>query len=238
MTGSGSAAAPADPLGPPPPPEATAVFGERLPLAERYARLLAGDGVVRGLLGPREVPRLWERHLLNSAVVSDLLPIGAQLVDVGSGAGLPGLALAIRRPDLRVALVEPMLRRTTFLAEMIQLLAMGDTVRVVRGRAGEPATGAEVGPTGWIVARAVAPLDRLAGWCLPMLNPGGRLLALKGASAQSEIDAAGAALRSSGAASVRLQVAGSEMLAEPTRVVVVTKAERRTQGRKSGGSRR
>ncbi len=184
------------------------------------------------------MPRLWERHLLNSAVVTDLLPIGARVVDVGTGAGLPGLVMAIRRPDLRVDLVEPMLRRTTFLAETVQLLGVGATVRVVRGRAGDRTTGDELGRTDWVVARAVAPLDRLAGWCLPLLNPGGRLLALKGASAQAEVEATRSAVRASGAADVEVQVLGAELLIEPTRVVVVTKATHRARAGKSGGAGR
>jgi 16S rRNA (guanine527-N7)-methyltransferase len=171
----------------PPPPPAAGVFGNRLDLAVRYAELLATDGVVRGLIGPREVARLWDRHLLNSAVVTDLVPAGARVVDVGSGAGLPGLPMALRRPDLSLDLVEPMLRRTQFLTEMVTELGLGSAVRVSRGRADDPAVLAMVGSADWIVARAVAPLDRLVRWCLPLLRPGGRLLALKGARAAAEV---------------------------------------------------
>jgi 16S rRNA (guanine527-N7)-methyltransferase len=200
------------------------VFGDRLPVAERFAALLARDGVVRGLIGPREVPRLWDRHLLNCAVVTELLPAGARIVDVGSGAGLPGLALAVRRPDLRVDLVEPMLRRTTFLDEAVAALALGDTVRVVRGRAEDAAVRSAVGSARFVVARAVAPLDRLAAWCLPLLEPGGQLLALKGSTAEDEIATYRTGLLRTGASSVDLATVGAEALPEPVRVVVVTRA--------------
>lgn len=166
---------------------AVEVFGNRLTIAQRYAQLLAGDGVAHGLLGPREVGRLWDRHLLNCAIVADLLPAQARIVDVGSGAGLPGLPLAIRRADLRVDLVEPMLRRTRFLTQAVRDLSLGESVTVVRGRAADPAVLGAVGDSNWVVARAVAPLDRLVKWCLPLLADGGRLLALKGASAKDEL---------------------------------------------------
>ncbi len=166
-----------------------AVFGDRLDLAVAYADLLATDGVLRGLIGPRETPRIWERHLLNCAVVAELVPEGARVVDVGSGAGLPGIVLAVARPDLTVVLVEPLARRTTFLTEVVIALGLAPAVTVVRGRAEEvadPALGG-VAPADIVTARAVAPLDRLAGWCLPLVAVGGRLLALKGASAADEV---------------------------------------------------
>ncbi|WP_373321660.1 16S rRNA (guanine(527)-N(7))-methyltransferase RsmG [Micromonospora okii] len=176
------------------PPElagaARALFGDRLDLAAAYAELLATDGVVRGLIGPREAPRIWDRHLLNCAAVAERISEGATVLDVGSGAGLPGLVLAIARPDLTVTLIEPLARRTSFLVEVVERLGLAKTVRVFRGRADEAATGSTgVGPfSGDVVtARAVAPLDRLAGWCLPLAVPGGRLVAMKGASAADEI---------------------------------------------------
>ncbi len=176
------------------PPElaeaARALFGDRLDLAAAYAELLATDGVVRGLIGPRETPRLWERHLLNCAVVAERIPEGASVIDVGSGAGLPGLVLAIARPDLTVTLVEPLARRTGFLIEAVQRLGLTRDVRVFRGRAEEAAAGSrdrEPLSADIVTARAVAPLDRLASWCLPLVAPGGRLVALKGASAADEI---------------------------------------------------
>jgi 16S rRNA (guanine527-N7)-methyltransferase len=154
-------------------------FGARLSLATRYAELLITDGVVRGLIGPREAPRVWERHLINCAVMSEMIPIGASVTDVGSGAGLPGIVLAVARPDLTITLVEPLARRTAFLSEAVTALGLDATVTIVRGRAedlaGGPPAAADV-----VTARAVAPLDRLAGWCLPLAAVGGRLLALKG----------------------------------------------------------
>jgi len=156
-------------------------------LAERYAALLATDGVVRGLIGPREAPRLWDRHLLNSAVVGACVPDGATVGDVGSGAGLPGLALAIARPDVKVTLIEPLLRRTRFLDEAVESLGLGDQVEVLRARA-EELHGQRTFDV--VTARAVAPLERLARWCLPLVVRHGELVALKGSSVADEIDEA------------------------------------------------
>jgi 16S rRNA (guanine527-N7)-methyltransferase len=182
--------------------------------------------VLRGLIGPREVDRLWERHLLNSAILTDLVPAGARVVDVGSGAGLPGLPMAIRRADLRVDLVEPMLRRTDFLAEVVDELGLRDSVRVVRGRAESAEVAGVVGNSDWVVARAVAPLDRLVRWCLPLLSAKGRLLALKGAGAAAEVERDAAALRRGGARVEAVEELGGEVLGERTWVVVVTRAGR------------
>lgn len=168
---------------PPVPAVARGVFADRCHLAIDYAVLLATAGVVRGLIGPREAPRLWERHLLNCAVLSDLVPWGATVCDLGSGAGLPGLVLAIRRPDLRVTLVEPLLRRTTFLLEVVDRLGL-EQVEVCRGRAEDL-----VGDRRFrvVTSRALAPLPRLLGWSLPLVQPGGEMLALKGSSARTEL---------------------------------------------------
>ena len=159
------------------------VFGDRLPVAMRYAELLATDGVLRGLIGPREVPRLWERHLLNCAVVAELMAADADALDIGSGAGLPGIPLAIARPDLFVTLVEPMERRTVFLDAAVARLGLSN-VAVLRARAEnvEPRGKADV-----VTCRAVAAIDRLAEWGLPLLRSGGELLAIKGASASAEL---------------------------------------------------
>ena len=159
------------------------MFSDALPLAERFACLLATDGVVRGLIGPREVPRLWERHLVNCALLGLGIPRDVTVADVGSGAGLPGLVLAIGRPDLRVTLVEPLLRRTTFLTEVVEQLALAN-VEVVRDRA-EALHGHRSFDV--VASRAVAPLDRLTRWCLPLVAPGGRMLAMKGSSAADEV---------------------------------------------------
>jgi 16S rRNA (guanine527-N7)-methyltransferase len=176
---------------PPMPAEAHAVFGAAAPKAERYARLLAGPAVVRGLIGPNEVPRLWERHLLNSAVVADLVPAPCSVVDLGSGAGLPGVVLALLLPGARVTLLEPALRRAAFLEECVIELGLRNAA-VCRARA-EQAAGALAADV--VTARAVAPLDRLAVLALGLLKPGGTLLAIKGARAAAEVVAARAALR-------------------------------------------
>lgn len=158
----------------------------RLELAERYAGLLATDGVVRGLIGPREAPRLWDRHLVNCALLGELVPDRATVCDIGSGAGLPGLVLAIARPDLSVTLVEPLLRRTTFLDEAVGTLAL-DNVEVVRGRA-DALHGTRTFDV--VTSRAVAPLERLLGWSMPLVAPTGALVAMKGTSVTDEIAAA------------------------------------------------
>jgi 16S rRNA (guanine527-N7)-methyltransferase len=213
--------------GPPAPAVAGALFADdRLALAHRYAERLAGDGVLRGLIGPREADRLWERHLLNSAVLTDLLPAAARVVDVGTGAGLPGIPMAIRRPDLRVDLVEPMQRRVNFLREVVAELDLAGTVRVVRGRADDPEVVRSVGAADWVVARAVAPLDRLVRWCLPLLSVSGRLLALKGVGAADEAAQHEAAVREVGARVVAVGPLGAELLGEPTWVVTVARDER------------
>ena len=174
-------------------PEAArrAFSSERLPLVERYVELLATAGVERGLIGPREAPRLWDRHVLNCLALTSLVASGATVADLGSGAGLPGLVLAIGRPDLTVTLVEPLQRRTTFLDEVIDELGL-EEVRVVRGRA-EDLHGRERFDV--VTARALAPLGRLVGWGMPLVAAAGALLAMKGSSAAEEIAAAAKPLR-------------------------------------------
>lgn len=167
---------------------AVAVFGDRLDLARRYVEHLATSGVERGLIGPREGPRLWQRHVLNCALLAPLVPADAAVIDVGSGAGLPGIVVALARPDLRVVLVEPLLRRTTWLEEVVADL--GIEVEVVRARAQECGRDADA-----VLSRAVAPLERLLGWCLPLVRPGGQVLALKGSSAAEELATAAPMLR-------------------------------------------
>jgi len=205
------------------PARAGELFGPRLPLARRYAARLATDGVVRGLLGPREVDRLWDRHLFNSAVLTELVPPGARVVDVGSGAGLPGIPMALRRPDLRIDLVEPMLRRVEFLTETVGELGLTDAVRLIRGRAEDRHVRQAAGGTDWVVARAVAPLDRLARWCLPLLSKTGRLLALKGSTAAAEVSRCQAALWEYGARVHAIEQLGTGVLLEPTWVVVLVR---------------
>jgi 16S rRNA (guanine527-N7)-methyltransferase len=177
------------------------VFGSALETASQFAEILATDGVQRGLIGPREAPRLWDRHLLNCAVVADLLPEAGELVDIGSGAGLPGVVLAMLRPGIRVVLLEPMLRRSVFLEECLARLDLPNAT-VVRGRAEDMAG---VIRADIATARAVAPLDRLAGWAAGLLRPGGEILAIKGQSAEQELAAARPVLS-------RLRVRSAEVL--------------------------
>jgi 16S rRNA (guanine527-N7)-methyltransferase len=195
------------------------LFGDRLPLARRYAEHLATSGVERGLIGPREAPRVWERHVVNCAVVATLVPDGARLVDEGSGAGLPGIPLALARPDVSIVLVEPLARRVAWLREVITDL--GVAVEVERGRAEDDVVrrrweGADV-----VTARAVAPLARLAGWCLPLLRPGGRMLAVKGASAADEVERDAQAVRRLGGGVPRIELCGMGVIDPPSTVVVV-----------------
>lgn len=205
------------------PAEAGSVFGPAVDAAAEYARLLATEGTVRGMIGPREVPRLWERHLLNSAAIASLVPVGARVVDVGSGAGLPGIPLALARPDLIVTLLEPLARRVAFLTECVRRLGL-ERVTVVRGRAEEGPIRRQLGGADVVTARAVAPLDKLAGWCLPLLRPGGLLLAMKGSTAAAELAATGPL---PGAADALVTQAGDP----PATVIVVTRGTVRATAR-------
>ena len=208
----------------PAPPQAALVFGEALGRAERYAELLATDGVTRGLIGPRETDRLWDRHLLNCAVVSELLPAPRgrehiELVDIGSGAGLPGIVLALLRPGLNVVLLEPLLRRAVFLAECVAELGLAN-VSVLRARAEEKQAVAGIAAD-VATARAVAPLDRLVGLAAGLLRPGGQLLAIKGQSAADELAAAEPVLSRLGVRSAEVLQAGHGMVVSATTVVRV-----------------
>ncbi len=198
-------------------------FGDRLNVAETYAGLLAGAAVDRGLLGPREVSRLWERHLLNCAALAPLIPTAANVVDVGSGAGLPGVVLAIARPDLRITLLEPLQRRAAYLEEVVATLALTNcSVRRERAELSRVS-----GDT--VTARAVAPLGRLVAWCLPLTRPGGVVLALKGRSVAAEVLAAEVELRRAGAASWEVLTIGEE-LGSPTSVVRIWAGQRVGRG--------
>lgn len=189
----------------------------RLPLAERYAELLATEGVLRGLIGPREAPRLWDRHLLNSAVLAQAIPESTTVCDIGSGAGLPGLVLAIARDDLSVTLVEPLLRRTTFLEEVVAELGLAN-VEVIRGRA-EALHGSRRFDV--VTSRAVAPMGRLLEWSMPLVARDGALVAMKGSSVADEIDEAKATLDRLGCAQPEVIELGSDVLAVPTFAVRV-----------------
>ncbi|WP_433435990.1 16S rRNA (guanine(527)-N(7))-methyltransferase RsmG [Nonomuraea sp. CA-141351] len=203
---------------PAPPDIARDVFaGEAWDRANAFAELLAGPGVVRGLLGPREVPRIWDRHLLNCAVVAEVVPPEVRLVDIGSGAGLPGLVLAIVRQDITVTLLEPLLRRTVFLEECVEALKL-DNVEVLRARAEELAGKREFDVAS---ARAVAPLDRLLKWAMPLLREGGELIAMKGERAEAELGEAETQLRASGVRSAELVTVGRGKVEPPATLVRV-----------------
>jgi len=208
---------------PAPPAVVLERFADQAELLVRYAELLAGPGTVRGLLGPRELPRLWDRHLLNCIAVAELVPTGARMVDIGSGAGLPGLAIACVRPDLRVDLVESLLRRTDFLTEVVDALGLADRVRVIRGRAEDGPVIAQAGGAPVVTARAVAPLDKLVRWAAPLLAPGGSLLALKGDTAEQELAAHQSMLRRSRMESAGVMECGVGLVDPPTRVVRLIK---------------
>lgn len=167
--------------------------------------------------------RLWERHILNCAVVTDAVPRGTRVLDIGAGAGLPGLVWALARPDLSVVCLEPLLRRATFLTETVAELGLTDRVEVVRGRAEDVARTAQLtAPV--TTARAVAPLERLVGWALPLTARGGELLALKGSSAETEVSAARQAIAAAGGDEVSIEEFGDGIVDPPTRVVRIRRA--------------
>jgi 16S rRNA (guanine527-N7)-methyltransferase len=161
------------------------VYGARFPAINLYVDILASTAVEWGLLGPREADRIWNRHILNCAALGSLITANSSVADVGSGAGLPGIPLALSRPDLRVTLIEPLLRRFTFLTETVTQLGIADRVQVVRSRAEDHHQTYD-----FVVARALAPLDRLVDWCNPLRADGGVILALKGESVADEVAAA------------------------------------------------
>ncbi len=191
------------------------IFGERLDLAKRYVEHLATSGTERGLIGPREIPRLWSRHVLNCAVIESAIAMDSHVADVGSGAGLPGLCLAIARPDLELTLIEPLERRVIWLQEVVDDLDL-DNVTIMRTRA-ELAVGmvdADV-----VTARAVSALSNLAGLTIPLLNGRGEVVAIKGRSAAEEIEKAKKVIRKLGGVETSVVVCGQELLEEPTTVV-------------------
>ncbi len=222
------------------PAEAVRVFGDRIELARRYAEILADAGVERGLIGPREVNRLWTRHLLNSAVVAELVEPDARVADVGSGAGLPGIPLALARPDLRLVLIEPLLRRSAFLREVVEELDVDATV--VRGRAEDASVRQAVGEVDVVVSRAVAPLDKLVAWSLPLLRSGGRMLAIKGERAEAEVEEQRRVMTALGASGVRVVRCGVDVVDPPTTVVTAERvgraAEQKRRRKGDRGNRR
>lgn len=229
-------------VAPPAPACAAEVFGDRLALAEHFTTILTDTGVSHGLIGPREVPRLWERHVLNCAVIHPAIAAGQRVIDVGSGAGLPGIALAIARPDLDLHLVEPMLRRTSWLSMAVAELELTN-VSVHRGRA-EQFWGVLSAPV--VTARAVARLSELARWCLPLVLPGGSMLALKGSRAAEELEADRALLRRLGAVGEVIEHFGRGVVDPETTVLRVVLGDRvvhpagpkkiRAKGRRRGSA--
>ena len=185
-----------------------------------FADVLVTQGVERGLIGPREVARIWPRHLANCAVVAEeareLIPVASRIADVGSGAGLPGLVWALVRPDLTVTLIEPLLRRSTFLVEVVSHLGLTDRVTVVRARAEDVTGEYDV-----VTARAVARLTQLVGWTLPLTRVGGWVVALKGTSAAAEVAEAAAQIARLGGGTPQVLEYGAGILQEPTTVVAI-----------------
>jgi 16S rRNA (guanine527-N7)-methyltransferase len=203
------------------PPAAAAVFGDRLELAEHFVAILADTGISHGLIGPRETPRLWDRHVLNCAVIQEAIPRREetqQVIDVGSGAGLPGLAVAVARPDLDLHLVEPLARRTGWLSGTVAQLGLTNvTVHTARAEALWDRLHAP-----WVTARAVSRIVQLAEWTLPLLDAGGSLLALKGSRAADELSESRTALMRLGVVDAGVDEYGAGVLGEPTIVLRCT----------------
>ena len=206
------------------PRAAEALFGSAVERAQRYAEILAGAGVEWGLLGPREVDRLWDRHILNSAAVAELLGANDQIADIGSGAGLPGIPLALARPDLHLTLIEPLLRRSEFLREVVDDLGL--EITIIRGRAEDRAVRQQVGEMDAVVSRAVASLDKLTKWSIPLLRPDGRMVAIKGERAEEEISEHRRVIASIGAVDVRVMRCGADYLDPPATAVVARREAR------------
>jgi 16S rRNA (guanine527-N7)-methyltransferase len=207
------------------------MFGDALPQAEKYASLLVGPGVERGVVGPAEADKIWDRHLLNCGALARLIPTKCALADLGSGAGLPGIVLAILLPGVKVTLLEPLARRVEFLEECVPALGLAN-VQVVRGRA-EDLAGRLLADV--VTSRAVAPLDKLAGLSVGLARPGGRVLAMKGSSAEAELAKARPVLARLGVTDARVVQAGSAGGGAAATVVTFTVPEHRSSGASSGG---
>lgn len=204
------------------PDAAKEIFGERIDVARRYAQRLETAGIQRGLIGPREIPRIWGRHILNSAVLGEVIEDGQRVIDVGSGAGLPGIPLAIARPRVKVQLLEPLLRRTKFLEEVVADLQL-DNVEVHRGRAEEKPIIRELSGADVVTSRAVAPLGKLCAWSLPLAKVGGAMKALKGSSVTEEIERDAQEINKAGGGSREVVELGAGLLEEPTFAVIITR---------------
>ncbi len=204
-----------------PPQVAGQIFGENFSKAKKYHDLLATDGSTRGFIGPREIPKLWNRHILNCAVISEAIGDNLTVADIGSGAGLPGIPLALARPDLEIFLVEPLLKRSVFLNEVVEKLQL-DNATVLRGRAEDKSLRTELGLVDVATSRAVAPLGKLAGWSLPLVRKGGVMLAMKGASASEELTRDKTAIKKAGGGTAEVFRVGKQ-LEEPTIVIRIAK---------------
>ena len=204
------------------PDAAKEIFGERIDVARRYAQWLETAGIQRGLIGPREIPRIWGRHILNSAVLGEVIEDGQRVIDVGSGAGLPGIPLAIARPRVKVQLLEPLLRRTKFLEEVVADLQL-DNVEVHRGRAEEKPIIRELSGADVVTSRAVAPLGKLCALSLPLAKVGGAMKALKGSSVTEEIERDAQEINKAGGGSREVVELGAGLLEEPTFAVIITR---------------
>lgn len=237
---------PLTPTVPVTPVQAAGVFGSQLGRAEAYVRLLADTGISHGLIGPREAPRLWDRHVLNSAVVAPLFSAGATVADIGSGAGLPGIPLAIARPDLQLTLVEPLQRRVIWLRGTVEELGLTN-VTVHHGRAESLWSTDEFA---YATARAVAATAELARITLPLLSENGRLHALKGDRAELELTRDQSALTALGAVDCQITRWGDGVVLPETVVLSVTVGsavaggsgsspgvKKRRPGRRSAGRR-
>ncbi|MBO3130485.1 16S rRNA (guanine(527)-N(7))-methyltransferase RsmG [Dermatophilus congolensis] len=220
----------------PPPSVAYLIYKDRLDIAVKFSELLATTGVTHGLIGPREVPRLWSRHILNCAIVQDVLEPGVAVADIGSGAGLPGLALAIARPDLQLHLIEPLARRVTWLSSAVEDLGLTNVV-IHHARA-EALAGQLAVPV--VTARAVARLAKLAMWAAPLLSPGGELVALKGTSAYRELEEDRQQIASSGGCDSRVELLGEGTLEDPTTLVRIrfTSVQKRNIRMKTSGKKK
>ena len=196
------------------PEAAKAIFGSKIELASGYAQMLANDSDELGLLGPRELDKIWSRHILNSAVVAEMVGQGELVADVGSGAGLPGIPMAIAAPETNFVLIEPMDRRASWLQGVATELGL-ENVEVVRARAED----IEGGQFDVVTARAVAALDKLLRLCVPLLKPGGRVIALKGSKAAEEIEVAKKLQKKLKIESFEVVICGEKFLSEPTSVV-------------------
>lgn len=200
------------------PAVAETIFGDRIDLARQFTTALVAHGEERGLIGPQELPRIWTRHVLNCAVAAPLFPVDGRVGDVGSGGGLPGIVLAVARPDIRWELIEPMERRVTWLTEQVDALGL-ENVTVHRARAEEAAV---EGMLDAVTARAVSALRTLIPWTAPLVRDGGELILLKGRSVENEIDAAQKVLRKHRVGEPRVEVLGEGLLDEETRVFRAT----------------